>query len=429
MKKITVLCLLAAFVFIPLQAFAAEVSWDDCVKEALVNNYTLIAARERLNQARAQSWTAISAAMPQVSASASGSKRGNEAGPDTIPYTGNTQSNSYSYSLSVRQLIFDGFANTQEIMKASENVKSAEINYRVSSAAVRYGLKQAYAGLMKAQKMVEITDTILKLRKKQYENVKLRYSAGRENKGAVLNSEADFKQAEFEAGQSVRSLETAREKLSSQLGRDIHSDISVKEDYSITQDTAVEPDFELLFRDNPDILLAVSNRRAAELSLGAAVSSWFPQVSLSGSVGRSSSELWPQDTNWSLGVNISYTIFDGGRTLAQSSSALAALNQAKADEKSGVDNARIAVKTSWYDFKDAYISLGVAQKYFEASRERAKIADAQYSTGLIDFNNWTIIQNSLVSSQKSIISAQTGLLTAEAAWIQAKGGTLEDEKK
>jgi outer membrane protein TolC len=407
---------------------SADLTWEDCVKEALAGNYSLIAAKERLNQARAQSWTAISAAMPQVSASASGSKRGNEAGPGTVPYTGNTQSNSYSYGLSVRQLIFDGFANTQEIMKASENVKSAELNYKVASAAARFGLKQAYAGLMKAQKMVEITDTILTLRKKQYENVKLRYSAGRENKGAVLNSEADFKQAEFEAGQSVRSLETARQKLCSQLGRDINSDISVKEDYSITQDMSVEPDFEALFRDNPDILLAVSNRRAAELSFGAAMSSWFPQVSLSGSVGRSSSELWPQDTNWSLGVNISYTIFDGGRAVAQSSAALAALNQAKADEKAGLDNAKIAVKTAWYDFKDAYIGLGVQQKYFDASRERAKIADAQYSTGLIDFNNWTIIQNSLVSSQKSIISAQTGLLTAEAAWIQAKGGTLEDEK-
>ena len=60
---------------------------------------------------------------------------------------------------------------------------------------------------------------------------------------------------------------------------------------------------------------------------------------------------------------------------------------------------------------------------------RAKIADAQYRNGLLTFDSWTIIQNGLVSSRKGYLAAQANLLINEAAWIQAKGGTLEDEKK
>jgi outer membrane protein TolC len=345
-----------------------------------------------------------------------------------VPYTGNTQTQNYSYGLTVRQLVFDGFQNTQDILQASETVKAAEFNYKAASAQVRYSLRSAYVGLMKAQDMIKVTAQILSLRKKQYEDVKLRYNGGTEDIGAVMSSEADFKQADFSAGQALRTLEVAKESLCSAIGRDINSDISVKEDFTITEDTTIEPDFKALLLTNLGYLAAVSQRRAAQFAFGSSVSSFLPQAYASGSVGRGAATLLPQDTTWSLGLNISFTIFDGGKSEAQCSQALAALNQAKADEKASSDNTTISLKNAWYGFKDAFMTVAVQQKYFDASAQRAKISDVQYSTGLTDFNNWTIIQNTLVSSQTAIVSAQAGLLTAEAAWIQAKGGTLEDEK-
>ncbi|MEI7541676.1 MAG: TolC family protein [bacterium] len=429
MKKIIVMFIWVVLVVSSLQANAQQLSWKFCVSEALVSNYLLISAQEKLNQAKAQSWSAAAAALPQISISASASDSGSEPSLDSLPYTGNTKSQNYAYGLNVRQLVFDGFKNTHDIMKSSEDVKSAELNYKITSAQVRYNLKLAYVGLMKAQEMVTITGQILNLRKKQYEDVKLRYTAGRENKGAVLSSEADFKESEFEVAQAARSLELAKQILSTALGRDINSDISVTLDYTLKETLSVDPDFEALLNNNMNYLLLMSQRKAAEFSLNSSLGACFPQVTFSGSLGRSAKTLEINNTSWSLGLNVSYSLFDGGKLAAQSAASLAALRQAKADEKSGMYSGLNTIKTIWYDFKDAYLNLNVQQKYFEASQERATIADAQYSTGLIDFNNWTIIQNSLVSSQKSIISSQTDLLNAEAAWVQVKGGTLENETK
>jgi len=70
----------------------------------------------------------------------------------------------------------------------------------------------------------------------------------------------------------------------------------------------------------------------------------------------------------------------------------------------------------------------VQGKFFEAARERAKITQAQYSTGLISFDNWTIIEDDLVNAKKSFLDVQADALIAEANWIQAKGGTLYDEE-
>jgi outer membrane protein TolC len=427
--------LLLIFSAFSASLFAGDLTWDLCVNEALKNSLSLISAREILNQARAASWMPVSSALPQISASASGSKSGNEPGVDATPTIlngisynpANTYDENYSYGLTAKQLIFDGFDNTQQILKASEDLKAAELNYKIASSQVRYNLKQSYANLMKAQRMVVITGQIYDLRTKQYGDLKLRYGAGTENKGDLMYSEADMEQAKFEQDQAVRDLELAKLDFGNKLGRDKTDDIVLKEDFTTTENSDKDPDFDALMKTNYSQLLAAAQVRSAGYALGSTISSMLPTAYLDGSLGRGGSELMPQNTQWSFGVDISFSIFDGGKSAAQTAQASAALSQAKADEKSSDQQALYTLENSWNAFKDAVLTLAVQNNYLIADQERAKIADAQYTTGLIVFNDWTIIQDSLVSAQKSFVAAQAQLLISEAAWVQAKGGTLEDD--
>jgi outer membrane protein TolC len=436
MKK-SIFLLLFTVIILAAPLLAEELNWQQCVTEAARNSPSVISAKERLNQARAQSWMSASSAFPQISASASGSKSGNEPGPNATPSIiggvsynpANNYSQSYSYGLTARQVIFDGFNNTQQILKASEDLKAAELSYKISSAQIRFDLKQSYASLMKAQKMVDITAKISDIRKKQYNDLRLRYNSGTENRGNLMNSNADMKQSEFEAGQALRNLELAKLDLADKMGRVKSDDIAVKENFTAVEDATKDPDFKALFDSNFNQLLAAAQLRSAGFTLGSAVSSMLPTVSLNGSLGRGGSIFVPQNTQWSFGANISFSIFDGGKSAAEIAQASAAMSQAKADETSAEQKAYAGLRTAWYGFKDAVTNIGVQQMYLDATVERAKIADAQYTTGLLDFNNWSIIQNSLVSTEKSFVTSQAQLLISEAAWIQAKGGTLEDEDK
>jgi len=69
----------------------------------------------------------------------------------------------------------------------------------------------------------------------------------------------------------------------------------------------------------------------------------------------------------------------------------------------------------------------VREKFLEASRERAKISEGQYSAGLLGFDSWIIIEDDFVAADQALIEAQAGALAAEAEWVNAKGGTLENE--
>ena len=120
-------------------------------------------------------------------------------------------------------------------------------------------------------------------------------------------------------------------------------------------------------------------------------------------------------------------IFEGGLRIAQVSQAKALLGQLKENERSARDSAILTLEETWAVLQDAIENVGVQNKSLNATEERSKIAQAQYSTGFITFDNWIIIEDNLVKAKKAFLDAQASKLYAEANWIQAKGETLEYE--
>ena len=111
--------------------------------------------------------------------------------------------------------------------------------------------------------------------------------------------------------------------------------------------------------------------------------------------------------------------------MAQVAQAKALFNQAKEDERSAKDGIVVSIEQAWNTLQDTLETVEVEKKFLNAAQERAKISEAQYSLGLIQFDNWTIIEDSLVRAKKTFLDAQTNALLAQANWIQAKGETLE----
>ncbi len=118
-------------------------------------------------------------------------------------------------------------------------------------------------------------------------------------------------------------------------------------------------------------------------------------------------------------------IFEGGSRLAQVSQAQAVFNQYQANERSTKDGIIVSLEQAWTTLQDTIETVDVQHKTLIATQERSKIAEAQYSTGFLTYDNWTIIEDNLVSAKKKYLDTQVNAMLAEANWIQAKGETLE----
>ncbi len=407
--------ILTSPVFIAPASAQEVLTWSDCLAEAKKNHPDLISAVESVNQEKAAKEVTASGLFPQTSADLDISRA----------KTGRTTANSYSYGVSGTQLIFDGMKTSSEVKAASESVAAAEANYRFTSAEVRLNLRSAFVNLLKAQELVKVTEEIVKIRRDNLALIRLRYESGLEHRGALLTAEANFASASFELAQAKRNVEFVQRQLTKELGRKEFIPVAVAGDF-MTRETAIEkPDFDALVKNNPSVLNALAQKNVASFGIQSARANFFPTVS--GSAGtEKSGATWPPDNDqWSAGVSVSSPLFEGGLKTAQLAQARAVYKQAEADERSTRDTAVVSLERTWAALQDALETVTVRRKSLQASEERSKIAQAQYSTGFIAFDDWIIIENTLVEAKKSYLEGQADALLAEAAWVQAKGETLE----
>ncbi len=415
--------LVAAMSIFLQQATAAEVlSWQECLKEAAKNQPDLIAASQEVKQSQAAKTVTASTLFPQVNASASASTSQSSSASGS-----SAKSDAYGYGVNATQLFFNGAKTINNVKAAAENINAARQNFRFTSVTVRFRLRNAFIDLLKAQEALKIAHEIFEIRRENLELITLRYESGLEHKGALLTSEADLASANYEISHAKRSIEVAQRALTKELGRLQLIPITVKGDFEIKDPVIDKPDFEAIVKNNPSVLQLVAQKNAANFNLKSAYGNFSPTLSGSAGASKTGSHWAPRGNEWDLGLELSLPIFEGGLRLAQVSQAQALLNQLKENERSTKDAAILTLEEAWAGLQDAVEGVMVENKVLGANEERSKIAQAQYSTGFINFDNWIIIENNLVTAKRAYLDAQANELYAQASWIQAKGETIEYE--
>jgi outer membrane protein TolC len=418
MRKFLLFWILAVWCVGP--AWADEtLTWDDCLREAAKNHPDLIAAQESVEQSKDTKAVTQSGLLPKTEGSAAFTTSQSETG-------GNSRSSSLG--LSGSQLLFDGLKTINSTHAAAENIKSAQENFRFTSTQVRLRLRSAFVDLLKAQTLAALTQDIYKLRRDNLQLIDLRYESGVEHKGALLTAQANLASAEFDIHQAKRNLTVAQQELTKEMGRREFSPVAVTGDFTVGDDTSIEPDFNALADRHPAVLKALAQTNAAGYDVKSSRGNFFPTVSAEGSLGRSGTGWPPREEGSDAGLRFSVPFFQGGLNAAQLAKSKSIYRGLQASERSIRDDTLLKLKEAWSNFQDAVEKIGVQEKVLTATEERSKIAEAQYSVGLIAFDNWTIIEDDLVRQKKSLLDAQAALLKAQADWFQAKGETLEYEK-
>ncbi|MBF0478855.1 MAG: TolC family protein [Candidatus Omnitrophica bacterium] len=420
MKKfISLLMLIGLFPALCLGNEPTILSWTDCLKETVKNNPDLIVAEKSLEQTRAAKDITASGLYPQIDASASASRTKNKSS------NASTIGNSFGYGASARQLIFDGFKTINNVNAAKQNILAAKQTYRFASVDIRLNLKQAYINLMRAQEMIKVDEEIVQIRKGSLDLVTLQYESGLEHQGALLTAQASMAQAEASLHAAERDLELAQRQLNRQIGRKEFTFIAVNANFKLAEPTAQKPDFDAIIKNHPSVLQAIARHNAAQYNLKSAYANFLPSISAQADAGKSGAKWTPQNEQLGAGFTVTMPIFEGGLHKAQTVQASAALAQAAFQEQITAEDTLLTMRQNWNILLNSSENVDVQFKSLNAAQERSKIAQMQYSTGFITYDNWTIIEDNLVQAKNTYLSAQVNALLAEANWIHAKGETLE----
>jgi outer membrane protein TolC len=428
-KKITALvCLLSGL--IPAGSagviFAAEthtITWAECVSNAEINNPDIVSARESIMQKEADWGIARAPMLPQISASAGADKA------YTVTEGASRNGKNYTYGISAKQLIFDGFKTWYDLKSADVKTETQRYAYIAASATVRLNLRTAFVDLIKAQEMMTLAKDIESRRKHIMDLVKIRYDSGSENRGSYYAAKADYAQAQADTTAATRDLAAARRKLLTLMGNDADDEIVVTEKLELTERYTDQPDLYALADKNPLVKKAVSTKDAAAYDAKSSLLAYSPKLYGTASAERSGSSIPLSQTNYIIGLQMTAPLFTGGDTWYANKKAESVLRQSESDIKSARETAIRTLTTSWNSLKSGIENVDVQNQYLGAAKERSTIGEAKYSIGLLTFDNWTIIEDGLVSARKSYLEACAAALRAEATWIQSIGGSLENETK
>jgi outer membrane protein TolC len=393
-------------------------TWSDAVASMRENNADLRAAEASLRSTRELEGVARSGFLPEVTGTLNYS-RGDDVNAATRPV--DEHDGVYSGTLNASQNLFAGFQDVGKLRQASANTESAAANLQLVRARVGYDLVNAFEGVVYARGYGRLTEEIIRRRGENLRLVQLRFQSGRENEGSVLLSRAYLEQAKYDDLQAKNAFRVARAQLMRALGiddgdlRDVSGDVPVSEPKGT-------PSMKALAQETPDYIQALAQERAQQAAVTVARSGFYPTLAMAGKVGETGHAPFAEDRDqWSVGVNLTLPIFNGGSDFYGTRSAAAEAARAEAARINVGRQVLAKLEQTYAAYIEAVTKLRVDESFRNAAQLRAEIARKKYNNGLLTFDDWDVIENDLINREKAYQQSRRDRVLAEAAWQQALG--------
>jgi multidrug efflux system outer membrane protein len=387
---------------------------DRLEQELLPANQSLVAAQDRLSQARSQARIASSAYFPTLSADPSGQRQrlsGNRPLSGSTVATAPVTQNVFTvpFSVSYELDLFGRVRRNLEAANASLQGSAADLeNVRLVLTAE---LAADYFNLRELDREAGVVRQSVEIQQKGLDLVNRRHDGGVANglevaqQAALLDSTATQLQlvlqqrAQFEHAIAVLTGKSA-------------SAFSLTESPFNAAPPAIPTGVpsEILER-RPDV--ATSERQMAfeNAQVGLAMAAFYPHITLGGSGGWESRDIATlinaPSAFWSLGGDLLQPIFNGGRNRANLAASRAAYNES-------VANYRESVLVAFQQVEDGLSGLALLDQ--AAKTQQAAVADSRRA---LDIANSRYVGG--VTTYLDVITAQSALLNNERLATQLLG--------
>ena len=164
----------------------------------------------------------------------------------------------------------------------------------------------------------------------------------------------------------------------------------------------------------PDLQALQAAAASARAEAERARAARWPSLSLSANTGRTfflEDERVPS-TTYSVGVNLSVPLFDGGRLAAQARAAERDAERLQAEAESQRGQVALGVTEAYYDVRHAQAQREGVSVQFESARESARAAEARYTAGV-----GSLLE--LLTAQADLARARQAQAQADSDWLAA----------
>jgi NodT family efflux transporter outer membrane factor (OMF) lipoprotein len=315
---------------------------------------------------------------------------------------------------------------------ARRGVEAANAAVQASAEDRRAVLLSAQAELRATQTLLDITNQNLALARDIVKLTRLRLTEGVTTNLDVASASAQV--ASIEA--RLPPLRTRRDALINALSFLLGEEpgalgqalADAREIPSLPERAPIGFPSELV-RRRPDIRRAEAQLHAATAEIGVAQADFYPQISLTGSLGSQSLQLsslgdWASH-QFVFGPSISLPIFQGGRLKGT-------LQLRKAQQQEAAIVFRRTVLQAWHEVDDALSAYDAEQLrrdqlkvVVQQDQVALGVAQQRYREGAIDFLNVLTVQRDLLNAESDLAQSEASAAVNLVILYKALGGGWE----
>jgi NodT family efflux transporter outer membrane factor (OMF) lipoprotein len=181
-----------------------------------------------------------------------------------------------------------------------------------------------------------------------------------------------------------------------------------------------------LLERRPDIASAERLVAAANAQIGVAISAYFPDITLTASIGYAATALAmlvsPATEVWAVGPQLAETLFDAGLRNAQVAQARAAYDQQVAVYRQTVLTAFQQVEDQLAALRILEQEASVQDAAVKAAEEAEQLILNEYEAGIVDYTAVITAQTNALGNEQAALAILQNRITASVALIAALGG-------
>ncbi|MDO4160656.1 MAG: TolC family protein [Prevotellaceae bacterium] len=332
-----------------------------------------------------------------------------------------------SYGINASWTVWNGNQNRNTIKQNKLAVQQAELDSITSANSIQEQIVQLYVQILYTNEAISVNQQSYEISVKNEERGKVMLEVGKMSKADVAQLTAQVAEDQYNVVEAKATLANYKLQLKQllEITNETEFDVQIPEtsdEQALEDIPSLMSVYEAAVATRPEIENSKLAIQSSDLSIAIAKAGYLPTISLSGSVGTSTSSM--SDFGWGtqmktnfdagIGASVSVPIFDNR-------SAKTAVNKAKIEREQSLldlkDKQKELYSTIEGYWQDAYTN----QAKYKAAKASVESAQASYD----------LLSEQFRLGLKNIVELMTGktnLLTAQQNKLQSKYTTILDQQ-
>ncbi len=323
--------------------------------------------------------------------------------------------------------IFDGTKMFLTKRKLAELEAQGEFIARSEIEATMADISQQYYAVVQIQQFISVLEEAVELSSVRQDIADARFELGSGSELALLQARVDRNTDYANLLQQRAELIRAKSQLNTLLARDPDIDFKVESQIALQPTEDYQSLLQRLNNENPQLMAARAELRAAELEIKEARAAYSPRINLFGeyNYNRSENEVGVLQSNRNLGpvygVTASFNIFSGfnRRREVQNRKLQVLSTQAWLDAQN--QNLHSELFSSWADHRANVELVELEASNVEVARQSVEVATESYRLGAINDLQLREAQVNLIESERRLLNAEFLAKTAEVELFRLTG--------